>query len=95
MVLRVIDWDKDGSHDLIGTVETNIASLLKSTGQEIGLTGSTKTGKTKNTGYLIFQSVDPAPSSLPAQALRIKFSAKGLPRMDKLGLGKSGEEVPL
>jgi len=91
LTFKVIDWDKDGSHDFIGSMQSNIRSLMHNLGEEIALKGD----KQKSCGYLIFQSVDPASSTPPPAAVRIKFSAKGLPRMDKMGLGKSDPFVEI
>ena len=74
-------------------MESNIVSLLKGTGQQIAIVAPTKSGRSKKTGYLIFESLEPVQSTPIAQAYKLKFSAKGLPRMDKMGLGKSGKYI--
>lgn len=86
LTFEVWDWDKNGSHDYIGTIQTNINSIIRNTGQEIPLKGESK----KSVGKLIFQSVDNVQASPIPLAFRVKFRAKNLPRMDKMGLGKSG-----
>jgi len=85
LTFEVWDWDKNGSHDYIGTIQTNINSIIRNTGQEIPLKGESK----KSVGKLIFQSVDNVQASPIPLAFRVKFRAKNLPRMDKMGLGKS------
>lgn len=87
---EIHDWDADGNHDFIGSMETTLTSISRGLGQEIAISEPTKDGRSKKTGKIIFQSIDTTETTPIPKAFRAKFSAKSLPRMDKLGLGKSG-----